>query len=114
MAERGPSGGDEKADYPDVAVDLCKQLAGDPEAFGLLVCGTGQGMAMAANSVRGIRAAVCEDCFSATMARAHNDANILCLGQRVVASGSPKRCSRRSVRPSSRAVDTSAGSPSST
>lgn len=87
MAELGPKLGTEKADYPDVATDLCRQLAADPGAFGVLVCGTGQGMAMSANCLRGIRAAVCSDAFSAHMSRAHNDANVLCLGQRVVGLG---------------------------
>jgi ribose 5-phosphate isomerase B len=71
-------------DYPDFAHALCgKILAGEAE-LGLLVCGTGLGMSMAANRHRGIRAAVCTDPYTARMAREHNDANVLCLGGRVV------------------------------
>ncbi|MBO7293276.1 MAG: RpiB/LacA/LacB family sugar-phosphate isomerase, partial [Clostridia bacterium] len=59
----------------------------DGDALGILVCGTGIGMSMAANKHRGIRAAVCGDTFSARMTRLHNDANILCLGARVIGQG---------------------------
>ena len=85
--EAGPAAPGEKADYPDVAVRVCDLVTGDPGSFGLLVCGTGQGMAMTANKRPGIRAAVCADAFSAAMARAHNDANVLCMGQRVLGIG---------------------------
>ena len=54
---------------------------------GILICGTGIGMCLAANKVKGIRAALCGDCFSAQMTREHNDANVLCLGARVLGSG---------------------------
>lgn len=87
LGELGPASADEKCDYPDVAVDVCRQVAGDPGSFGVLVCGTGQGMAMSANRMRGIRAGVVADVFSARMIRAHNDANVLCLGGRVVGLG---------------------------
>lgn len=88
VAEIGPATADDKADYPDVATAVCRKLANDDEgAFGLLLCGTGQGMAMSANRVRGMRAAVCADTFSAKMSRAHNDANVLCLGGRVLGPG---------------------------
>lgn len=83
----GPAAPAEKADYPDVAVALCERVAGDGGAFGVLVCGTGQGMAITANRVAGIRAVVCSDTFSARMGRAHNDANVLCVGARVVGLG---------------------------
>ena len=62
-------------------------MAGGGYERGLLVCGTGQGMAMAANRVAGVRAAVCADTFSARATRSHNDANVLCLGERVVGPG---------------------------
>jgi ribose 5-phosphate isomerase B len=86
-SRHGPRGAGEKADYPDVAVAVARAVAAEPGAFGILVCGSGQGMAMTANRFRGVRAAVCSDPYSAAMARAHNDANVLCLGQRVVGPG---------------------------
>ena len=77
----------EKADYPDLAHPVCEKVLSHKDAFGLLICGTGIGMSMAANRHRGIRAALCGDVFSATMTRAHNDANVLCLGARVTGVG---------------------------
>lgn len=70
-------------DYPDIAHAVAHAVADGECDKGILICGTGLGMSMAANKVPGIRAAVCGDCFSATMAREHNDANILCMGARV-------------------------------
>ncbi|MBQ2793691.1 MAG: ribose 5-phosphate isomerase B [Clostridia bacterium] len=71
--------------YPDFAAAVCKSVQSDLEgSFGILVCGTGIGMSMCANKYRGIRAAVCSDTYSAKMTRAHNDANVLCLGARVI------------------------------
>lgn len=74
-------------DYPDYAVLVARAVAAGEARFGLLVCGTGQGMAMAANRVPGIRAAVVSDAFTAHATREHNDANVLCLGERVVGPG---------------------------
>lgn len=74
-------------DYPDLANALGRVLTAGQVDRGILVCGTGQGMAMTANRIPGIRAAVVADTFSARATRAHNDANVLCLGQRVVGSG---------------------------
>ncbi len=74
-------------DYPDYAEKVAKGVAAGAYERGILLCGTGQGMAMAANKVTGVRAAVCQDTYSARMSREHNDANILCLGGRVVGSG---------------------------
>ncbi|MDP2306357.1 MAG: ribose 5-phosphate isomerase B [Pseudomonadota bacterium] len=74
-------------DYPDLANAVGSALTSGRVDFGILVCGTGQGMAMTANRISGIRAAVLSDTFSARSTRAHNDANVLCLGQRVVGSG---------------------------
>ena len=74
-------------DYPDYAVQVAQRVAGGAADWGLLVCGTGQGMAMTANKVAGVRAAVVSDSFSARMARLHNDANVLCVGVRVVGPG---------------------------
>ncbi|MCA9710349.1 MAG: ribose 5-phosphate isomerase B [Myxococcales bacterium] len=87
VAEHGPADPSESCDYPDVAVAVCRAVRGDAGSLGLLVCGTGQGMAMSANRVRGIRAALVGDVFSARMAREHNDANVICMGERVVGPG---------------------------
>lgn len=74
-------------DYPDFAQKVAEAVAGGTCEQGVLICGTGIGMSIAANKVRGIRAALCNEVFSARMARAHNNANILCMGARVVGSG---------------------------
>ena len=74
-------------DYPDHAHKLCRGLLDGECDRGILVCGTGQGMAMSANKHPGVRAAVVSDVFSARMASLHNNANVLCLGERVVGSG---------------------------
>jgi ribose 5-phosphate isomerase B len=73
-------------DYPDFAVAVCRRVA-DGQGRGLLVCGTGIGMAMAANKMPGIRAAVVTDAFTARLTRAHNDANVMTVGARVVGGG---------------------------
>jgi len=74
-------------DYPDYAERVARAVADGDAQLGLLVCGSGQGMCMAANKIHGVRAAVCSDTFSAHAVREHNDANVLCLGQRVVGVG---------------------------
>ena len=74
-------------DYPEVAVKVCNSIVGGESKCGILVCGTGIGMSIAANKVKGIRAAVCSDTFSAKFTRLHNDTNVLCLGGRVVGQG---------------------------
>ena len=74
-------------DYPDFARTVCKAVAAGEYQYGVLVCGTGIGMSITANKYRGIRAALCTSEFEARMTRAHNDANVLCLGQRVVGAG---------------------------
>lgn len=83
VSEIGPAEITDVVDYPTIAAQLCKAVLADPGAVGVLACGTGQGMAMAANKISGIRAAVVLDGYSARMAREHNDANVLCLGGRV-------------------------------
>ena len=70
----------DSVDYPDIARKVAAAVAGDAFDRGVLICGTGIGMCIAANKVDGIRAAQCYDNFCATRARQHNDANILCLG----------------------------------
>lgn len=74
----------ESVDYPDIGRRVAKAVASGKYGFGLLFCGTGLGMAMVANKVKGIRAAVCHNIYTAKMSRAHNDANILSLGGRVL------------------------------
>ncbi len=73
--------------YPVYASAVCEAIQTGRCYRGILVCGTGIGMSMAANKHRGIRAACCSDTFSARMTRMHNDANVLCLGGRVVGAG---------------------------
>ena len=74
-------------DYPDIAKPVALSVANKEYDLGILVCGTGIGMSLAANKVKGIRAAVCSDHFSAKYTRLHNDSNILCLGGRVIGIG---------------------------
>ena len=73
--------------YPDYARALCAKIQSGEFERGILVCGTGIGMSMAANKHNGIRAACCSDTFSARLTREHNDANVLCFGARVVGEG---------------------------
>lgn len=77
----------DSTDYPDYAAQVATAVSAGEADLGVLVCGTGQGMAMTANKVAGVRAAVCADTFTAHSTREHNDANVLCLGDRVVGSG---------------------------
>ena len=74
-------------DYPDIAVKVCDNIISGECELGILVCGTGIGMSIAANKVTGIRAAACSEHFSAKYTRLHNNSNILCLGGRVVGIG---------------------------
>ncbi len=84
--------GPESVDYPDRGAPVARAVANGEADRGVLVCGTGQGMAMTANKVRGVRAAVVSDVFSARMATEHNDARVLCLGERVVGAGLAIAC----------------------
>lgn len=77
----------ESVDYPIIAKQVGEAVASGEYERGLLFCGTGIGISMAANKVKGIRAACCSDYFSAKFTRLHNDANILCMGGRVVGAG---------------------------
>jgi ribose 5-phosphate isomerase B len=77
----------QSVDYPDIADNVvCEVITGKSER-GILVCGSGIGMSMAANRTRKIRAALCHDEYTARMSREHNDANVLCLGERVTGEG---------------------------
>ena len=74
-------------DYPVYAKKVCTAIQEGASDYGILICGTGIGMSMAANKQKGIRAACCTDTFSARFTRLHNDANVLCLGARVLGAG---------------------------
>lgn len=78
---------EEAVDYPDLALAVAEAVRGGDYQRGVLCCGTGIGVAIAANKVPGIRAALCHDTFSAKAAREHNCANILTMGQRVIGPG---------------------------
>lgn len=77
----------DSCDYPEYGVAVAEAVVHGAYEKGVIICGTGQGIALAANKVKGARAVVCSDTFSAEMTRAHNDANILSLGERVVGKG---------------------------
>ncbi len=78
---------DTSCDYPVFAQKLCHEILCGNAEKGILICGTGIGMSIAANKVRGIRAALCSDCFSTKYTRLHNDSNVMCLGARVIGQG---------------------------
>lgn len=75
---------EESVDYPDYAQVVCQAIQSGTCDRGILICGTGLGVSITANKMRGIRAALCSDCYSAQKAREHNDANVLALGGRVI------------------------------
>ncbi len=75
----------EPSDYPDYAASLGKYVAEGKARFGILICGSGIGMSIAANKVHGVRAALCHDLYTARMSRSHNDANVLVLPSRLLA-----------------------------
>ena len=77
----------ESLDYPEIAEKVCKEIVNGSAEKGILLCGTGIGISMAANKIKGIRAALCSDVFSARMSREHNNANVLAMGGRVVGPG---------------------------
>ncbi len=79
--------GDASVDYPDFAHAMAKAITSGKIERGILVCGTGVGMSIAANRHAGIRAVVCSDTYTARLSRDHNDSNVLCIGERVVGSG---------------------------
>jgi ribose 5-phosphate isomerase B len=86
IIDLGPNSAD-RVDYPDYGRKCAEAVAADEGSFGIVVCGTGIGISMAANKVPGIRAALCHDAYTAQMAREHNDAQILSFGERVVGKG---------------------------
>ncbi|MAD41724.1 MAG: ribose 5-phosphate isomerase B [Arcobacter sp.] len=86
VIDLGPNTKD-RVDYPDYASKVCKSVLEEDGSKGILICGSGIGMSMAANKFDGIRAALCHNEYSAKMAREHNDANVICLGERVSGFG---------------------------
>ena len=79
---------EESCDYPYIAQAVCEKILDHSCEKGILICGTGIGISMAANKIKGIRAALCNDYFSAKYTRLHNDANVICLGGRTIGPGS--------------------------
>jgi len=77
----------ESVDYPDFAEPVAKMVANKEVDLGILICGTGIGMSITANKVKGVRAALVHDLFSAKATREHNDSNVLCMGGRIVGPG---------------------------
>ncbi len=77
----------DRVDYPDYAHKVARAVIENSGTQGILICGSGIGMSMAANKHHGIRAALCHDAYTAMVAREHNDANILCFGERIVGKG---------------------------
>lgn len=71
-------------DYPDYAIEVCKEVVNNPNSTGILICGTGIGMSITANKIETIRAALCTDTTMAKFSRLHNNANVLCLGARII------------------------------
>jgi len=86
IVDLGPYSAD-RVDYPDFAKKCAHAVLSNEGSFGILICGTGIGISIAANKVQGIRAALCHDTYTAKLTRLHNDANILCFGERVVGKG---------------------------
>ena len=74
----------DSVDYPDYAKKVCEEIQQENSDLGILICGTGIGMSLAANKFEGIRAACVSDVYSAKMSRNHNNANVLCIGARVI------------------------------
>jgi ribose 5-phosphate isomerase B len=78
---------EESVDYPDIALEVARGVRDGGFDRGILICGTGIGIGIAANKMQGIRAALCHDTFSAKASREHNDANILTMGERIIGPG---------------------------
>ncbi len=86
IEDLGPFNKD-RVDYPDFAIKVAKSVQNDLNAQGILICGSGIGMSITANRFKGIRAALCHDAYTAKVAKEHNDANILCFGERIIGQG---------------------------
>lgn len=89
---------EKSADYPDTAVKVSKKVQKDKNSFGILICGTGIGMSIAANKFKNIRAAECVSEIMAERARKHNNANILCLGARLIKLDLAKKITKKFLR----------------
>jgi len=89
---------EESVDYPDFAEAVARAVAADDQAMGILVCGTGIGVSIAANKVAGVRAALCHSEYEAQMARNHNDANVICIGARTMRGETPVRVVEKFLR----------------
>ncbi|KPU82394.1 ribose 5-phosphate isomerase [SAR11 cluster bacterium PRT-SC02] len=87
LIDLGPHN-NKSVDYPDYAKKVAKRIKGKKSDFGILVCGSGTGMAISANKIRGVRAAVCYNKTSTYLCRSHNNANILCIGARLTKKNS--------------------------
>lgn len=77
----------DRCDYPDISYEVCKAVLADSTNLGILICGTGVGMSIAANKINGIRACVCSDSYTAKLTKQHNNSNVLCFGSRVIGYG---------------------------
>ena len=91
VADLGTNG-TPSVDYPDFAGEMAKWIQHNPEQVGVLICGSGIGMSMAANRHRHVRAALCHNAAAASLARRHNNANVLCLGARMIGAEVAKFC----------------------
>jgi ribose 5-phosphate isomerase B len=92
VEDLGTDSSDHSVDYPDFAAAVARAVVADPAALGIVLCGTGIGASIAANKVRGIRCALVHDCYTARMAREHNNANVLALGGRTTAEEIALEC----------------------
>ncbi len=90
--------GTDSVDYPDIAEKVCTEVASGRADKGIVLCGTGIGISIAANKMKGIRCALCHDVYSAKMSREHNDANVLAMGGRVISFGPAGEIVRAWVR----------------
>lgn len=88
----------ESVDYPDYAFEMSKWIEKNPDKQGILICGSGIGISIAANRYQHMRAALCHDGLSASLARKHNDANVLCLGARLIGIETAKDCVNQFIK----------------
>ena len=92
IKDLGPKHNNKSVDYPDFAHKLCKQVVKNKNHIGILVCGSGVGMSIAANKNKGIRAALCYSVKNAKLSRLHNDANVITLGERLIKKTVALKC----------------------
>ena len=92
IKDLGPKQNKKSVDYPDFAHKLCKQVSKNKNNIGILVCGSGVGMSIAANKNKGIRAALCYSVENAKLSRLHNDANVITLGERLIKKNIALKC----------------------